>query len=264
MISQRLTLIRNAVKDDPREAESALVSYDETRQETLLKEPASVPDDSPEEPIASSSTFNDTSNNTTEPCFPGVNSDDSVKDPNYSSSTSSDSDSSSSDFESSSMPTTTASEELPSSLSANEVQGTNLLTDITNTGSSSDNRRNLTRKRQRNEHKWLRNNAKILRNSGKSHITRTKKIKPDKKMGPPCTEKCRQKRSLKISEEHTRDTGMSGYRDRNTRNLSGIAARRATAGSGGAFPTQPRQEQRERQQKGSTTTGTAAEQQQEQ
>ncbi|CAH2092802.1 unnamed protein product [Euphydryas editha] len=125
--------------------------------------------------------------------FPGVDSDDSVKDPNYGSSSRC-TDSTSSDSELDDIAQTgSAPEELQSATSPLIVEGEisrNPLNEVTN-----------TRKRKKRTQNWIRVKAKRLRNTGKSYVSRTNKVIPEKKIGPPCTEKCRQKCSSKIPEE---------------------------------------------------------------
>lgn len=57
-----------------------------------------------------------------------------------------------------------------------------------------------TRKRTKNQDKWKKNKAKRLKNSGKSYRSSSGKIIASKKMGLPCTQKCRLSCSEKIPE----------------------------------------------------------------
>lgn len=58
-------------------------------------------------------------------------------------------------------------------------------------------------KRKRNENTWKRNLNKKFRNSGKAYEMHTagNKVREERKMGPPCTEKCKVKCSIKFNEE---------------------------------------------------------------
>ncbi|CAB3235392.1 unnamed protein product [Arctia plantaginis] len=63
----------------------------------------------------------------------------------------------------------------------------------------------LTRKRQRNASNWKSEVAKRLRNTGQSYISKTLKVIPTRKVGPPCGEKCRLKCSANVSEEERKN-----------------------------------------------------------
>lgn len=59
-----------------------------------------------------------------------------------------------------------------------------------------------SRKRKANPALWKRNRAKVLRNSGQEYKTLKKgKLVPSRKIGLPCTDSCRRKCTLKITED---------------------------------------------------------------
>lgn len=79
-----------------------------------------------------------------------------------------------------------------------------------NTASETSNRQENTaispipkigKKRVRNEDNWLKNKKKKLKNSGKSYVTKSGRSIEARKMKAPCSEKCVQKCSTKISDE---------------------------------------------------------------
>lgn len=55
-------------------------------------------------------------------------------------------------------------------------------------------------KRKRDENNWKKNVMKKLRNEGKSYLSTTKKIIPERKIKKPCSEKCKLKCSTKFTE----------------------------------------------------------------
>lgn len=57
------------------------------------------------------------------------------------------------------------------------------------------------KKRKQNIKKWKKVEAKIRRNAGQSYISRTGKVVEERKMRPPCSDKCRLKCSTKIPED---------------------------------------------------------------
>uniref|UniRef100_A0A6P7H6I5 Uncharacterized protein LOC114344949 n=1 Tax=Diabrotica virgifera virgifera TaxID=50390 RepID=A0A6P7H6I5_DIAVI len=61
----------------------------------------------------------------------------------------------------------------------------------------------LTMKRKAQPEEWIRNKAKRLRNSGKEYVTKSKekKMRPVRKVGRPCTDKCKLKCANKFTEE---------------------------------------------------------------
>lgn len=67
---------------------------------------------------------------------------------------------------------------------------------------ATDNEIKNPRKRQRKTEQWVRNVEKNKKNLGKSHISGNGKIIPAKKMGVPCSDKCRKKCSEKFDEVH--------------------------------------------------------------
>lgn len=64
--------------------------------------------------------------------------------------------------------------------------------------------RNKTKSRKTNSNEWKKNKASILRNSGKAYISNsaTKRPMKERRMGPPCGQKCRLKCFSKIQEEY--------------------------------------------------------------
>ncbi|CAG9836190.1 unnamed protein product [Diabrotica balteata] len=72
----------------------------------------------------------------------------------------------------------------------------------------------LPMKRKSQPDEWIRNKAKRLRNSGKEYVTKSKekKIKPMRKVGKPCTDKCKLQCSTKFTEEQ-RQIIFEGYYD---------------------------------------------------
>lgn len=57
------------------------------------------------------------------------------------------------------------------------------------------------KKRKKNMNKWKANVAKKLRNTGKKYETNQKKIKNERSLKPPCTEKCKIKCTSKLTED---------------------------------------------------------------
>ncbi|KAL4711225.1 hypothetical protein ACJJTC_019066 [Scirpophaga incertulas] len=86
---------------------------------------------------------------------------------------------------------------------------TTILSEITNNSSIANDIAILTsplkkgRKRKVNAEQWQRNQQKKARNSGKEYKRNTKdeKLRPERKMKQPCTEKCRIKCAMKFTEE---------------------------------------------------------------
>ncbi|CAG4944006.1 unnamed protein product [Parnassius apollo] len=66
---------------------------------------------------------------------------------------------------------------------------------------ASEEKKKLTRKRQRNPEAWKKNKNKCLKNSGMAYTTEKGKLVNAKQLKPGCGDKCRLKCTLKINEQ---------------------------------------------------------------
>lgn len=77
---------------------------------------------------------------------------------------------------------------------------------------SLESNQNLTRKRKAQPHLWKTNVAKRLRNAGKEYVGKSNVLVRERRLGPPCTEKCKLKCNTKFDDDTRRQIFNAYYK----------------------------------------------------
>ncbi|CAH1102530.1 unnamed protein product [Psylliodes chrysocephalus] len=77
--------------------------------------------------------------------------------------------------------------------------------DTSDSDEQNEEKQKLKRKRKAKPESWKKNLTKRLRNEGKQYINKNNKLVRERRLGPPCTEKCKLKCKTKLTNEERQD-----------------------------------------------------------